>query len=108
MGKVKTEWPPCARCGTPDGAIYKRNLTPRRYSAVLFGMDGQLCDSCYTTLKRNPHAAISPHKRGPKAGRVKVEQLADAVLAFEEALEGNDPQRQATRLTAMLEMARKV
>lgn len=46
----KTTWPPCARCGTPDG-VSTSKTTPDRISGARFSIDGQLCRRCYGTLQ---------------------------------------------------------
>lgn len=48
--EAKICWPPCARCGNPDGQSQPDCVTPVRISGQRFGIDGQLCRRCYGTL----------------------------------------------------------
>jgi len=46
----KPSWPPCVRCGDPDGRLPADGKTPARVNGERFGFDGQLCRRCYHTL----------------------------------------------------------
>lgn len=47
---ARTTWPPCVRCGEPDGPVRGRAVTPSRTSGAAFGIDGDLCWRCYRAL----------------------------------------------------------
>lgn len=51
---------PCARCGTPGGAIRRSCgcVTPSRYDGATFGIKGRVCLSCWNVLtSKNPFAS---------------------------------------------------
>lgn len=76
MAKPKTTWPPCARCGTPDGQIPTngRHRTPLRVSGAQFGLEGSVCAACYMTLRKYPNAKVVPARHVPhrKPGQVRA------------------------------------
>lgn len=45
---AKLTWPACADCGDPDGRLGTRDKSPIRYNGRPFGIEGQLCSSCYS------------------------------------------------------------
>jgi hypothetical protein len=65
--EAKTEWPPCARCGDPDGPSRRDCKSPVRTSGARFGINGELCGRCYGTLAE-------------RARREKLRLERDAVL----------------------------
>jgi hypothetical protein len=58
----KTSWPPCARCGDPDGRS-SAGTTPDRITGDRFGIDGPICRRCYGALqereRRRRHSMAS-------------------------------------------------
>lgn len=93
-------WPPCVNCGDPDGDIVGSNKTPNRYDAARFGRTGKVCYTCFHSLRKNPNAVARMDRRHATA-----RHLAAAILAFGDALNGNDEHEQAATLKTMLEMA---
>lgn len=67
----KTGWPPCVRCGTPDGPVPStgRHRTPVRISGARFGLNGALCSTCYRTLMVYPDAKLVPERHVPHKKR---------------------------------------
>lgn len=62
----RTEWPPCAVCGDPNGKNAPGCWTPQRRSGARFGVEGLLCVRCYRRLqmrKRMAEGYISPARR---------------------------------------------
>lgn len=57
--RKKKEWSKCSDCGTEDGYVRSGLKTPIRINGSRFGIDGDLCWSCYD--KHN--------KRRVRAGR---------------------------------------
>lgn len=55
--EAKTDWPPCVRCGDPDGGLNRDCKTPLRVSGERFGIDGQICRRCYGTLRERVRRA---------------------------------------------------
>lgn len=48
--KPKSSWPPCVRCGDPDGRSTGRT-TPDRITGARFGIEGDICRRCYGALQ---------------------------------------------------------
>ena len=66
---AKTTWPPCARCGDPDGPIRgSKNVTPTRLSGARFGVEGQLCHPCWFWLYEKARKA----RRRAQTGVVRI------------------------------------
>lgn len=82
-------WPPCARCGRPDGLIRQGYKSPQRTDGRPYGFDGMLCASCYRTMRRNPDAKLSPTKMVRKGTGLTLFRMADTVLAFKRAMDSN-------------------
>lgn len=104
MAKPKRIWPPCARCGTPDGYIPPRYATPQRYDGVRLGYNGKLCAACYNTVRRYPHAKLVPTRHVPHRGPVAL-HMADAILAFSVSLTTGTIEEQAFFLSRMVTLA---
>lgn len=107
MGRLRAETLPCARCGR-DGASYNRHQTPERLDGSRWGFAGAICNGCYGALRRNPQAQLMPSHWGPKPKRVKAWELAEAVLAFRDALAGEDEKATEAAFTKMVAMAESV
>jgi hypothetical protein len=49
---AKTEWSNCARCGTHEGTKGRKHKTPDRINGKRFGFNGELCGSCYASMRK--------------------------------------------------------
>jgi hypothetical protein len=48
----RATWPPCAACGDPDGYVHKKGRSPMRLSGSPYGVEGEICWTCYCRLRR--------------------------------------------------------
>jgi hypothetical protein len=48
----RATWPPCAACGDPDGYVPKKSRSPIRLAGAPYGVEGELCWTCYCRLRR--------------------------------------------------------
>lgn len=50
----KASWPPCVRCGDPDGPIGHGCVTPNRHRAERYGYPegAKVCSKCDSTLRK--------------------------------------------------------
>ena len=83
----KTEWPPCVRCGDPDGP-YSNRRSPDRISGARFGIEGQLCRRCYGALQERERRAKAREKQVaadkeedlPPVETIKIVKISTNVL----------------------------
>lgn len=76
---LKTSWSACADCGTADGPL-KGCRTPARYSGERFGIDGELCNTCYQR-----HCRRSDPARYARYQRVWASRNREAINARKRA-----------------------
>jgi hypothetical protein len=101
--KPKTEWKPCARCGTQGGRIRNRCRTPARLNGATYGQPGVICLSCYEMLRaRARRGTVKPER--PRYS--KITELAAAVLAFEEIRLTGTSTEKSERYWRLLGLAR--
>jgi len=75
--RKKSEWPPCADCGTPDGPIRKGLRSPIRIKGERFGIDGELCWGCYDRLNKRRLRTAEKSEQGRGTGCTHPESPAE-------------------------------
>lgn len=106
----KTAWPPCAQCGDPNGRIKKdkrQRVTPTRLGGAAFGIEGQICLTCYERLVGQQRSQRARERRSAPIILTPVQELAAAVLAFEAVRASGDKTEKKRRYWRMVGLARE-
>lgn len=88
----------CVRCGREWGP-FGTQAYPQRLAGQPYGYDGEICLTCYRSVRRE--------RRGEKDPRInlRLAELARHVFNFSRALDSGTPEEQAQQYERMLALA---